>query len=57
MYVLDREVRGRYSVQSAEARRAPQPRTDGASEAANDEIPQQLTDALAAGEDSREVSG
>ena len=59
VYVLDREVRGWYSVAT----------TDGAADdslgatresaelSANDEIPQQLTDALAAGEEGRETPG
>ncbi|HEV3047382.1 MAG TPA: pyruvate dehydrogenase (acetyl-transferring) E1 component subunit alpha [Solirubrobacteraceae bacterium] len=48
VYVLDEEVRGRYSIQTSEAT-APAP-APGAS--ANDEIPKQLTDALAAGEEA-----
>ncbi len=52
VYVLDQEVRGWYSVQTTDV-------SDGApaqeaEPAANDEIPQQLTDALAAGEDGHE---
>ena len=55
VYVLDREVRGWYSVADdrRRRRRRTQPRRRAAP-AANDEIPQQLTDALAAGEDGRE---
>jgi len=60
VYVLDPNVRGRYSAQTTEeqasrsraAARAPE---DSAT-AANDEIPQQLTHALAAGEDGGETS-
>ncbi len=68
VYVLPRsgtgeiEVRGVYSVQTAEdLSRAAAQRDgadgadgDGATTAANDEIPQQLTDALAASEEGRE---
>jgi pyruvate dehydrogenase E1 component alpha subunit len=52
VYVLDREVRGWYSVQTTDVADGAAP--DGAPLAANDEIPQQLTQALAAGEDARE---
>jgi len=57
VYVLDEEVRGWYSVETAADRAggglgAERPRAG--EHAANDEIPQQLTHALAAGEDSRE---
>ncbi len=52
VYVLDREVRGWYSVATTEGDAG-----DGAPAAANDEISQQLTDALAAGEDGRETFG
>ena len=58
VYVLDREVRGWYSVATTDG--AVQGGTtdgDGAPAAANDEISQQLTDALAAGEDGRETPG
>jgi pyruvate dehydrogenase E1 component alpha subunit len=49
VYVLGPEVRGWYSVATTDvADGAP---ADGTEPAANDEIPQQLTDALAAGED------
>jgi hypothetical protein len=53
VYVLDREVRGWYSVETASdrARDAPVDAGDGA-QAAIGEIPQQLTDALAAGEEA-----
>jgi pyruvate dehydrogenase E1 component alpha subunit len=68
VYVLPRsgtgelEVRGWYSVATTEPG-AGEPagdgeegaRVNGAAPAANDEIPQQLTDALAAGEDGREA--
>jgi len=49
----DTEVRGWYSVETA-GDRARDAVTDGAAPAANDEIPMQLTDALAAGESGRE---
>jgi pyruvate dehydrogenase E1 component alpha subunit len=52
VYVLDQEVRGWYSVATTDV--ADSAAADGAEPAANDEIPQQLTDALAAGEDGRE---
>jgi len=54
VYVLDDEVRGSYSLQTTEARAL----ADAASPpvpAANDEIPQQLTHALAAGEDGHQL--
>ncbi len=55
VYVLDQEVRGWYSVQTTDAAEgAP---ANGAPQSANDEISQQLTDALAAGEDGRETPG
>ena len=59
VYVLGPEVRGRYSMGSSEEAANPpgagaQPATQAA--AANDEIPQQLTHALASGEDGREAS-
>jgi pyruvate dehydrogenase E1 component alpha subunit len=65
VYVLPRsgtgelEVRGWYSLQTtdggaSERSHEGQP-DDGAPAAANDEIPQQLTEALAAGEDGRET--
>jgi pyruvate dehydrogenase E1 component alpha subunit len=56
VYVLEGEVRGLYSVATTDAEdggSSPQ----GAARAANDEISQQLTDALAAGEDGRETPG
>jgi pyruvate dehydrogenase E1 component alpha subunit len=52
VYVLDQEVRGWYSVQTTDVADGAAP--DDAPPAANDEIPQQLTHALAAGEDARE---
>ncbi len=60
VYVLDPNVRGRYSAQTSEeqanrARTAAAAPEDSA-QAANDEIPQQLTQALAAGEDGGETS-
>jgi pyruvate dehydrogenase E1 component alpha subunit len=60
VYVLDPNVRGRYSAQTSEeqAKRAressEQPPPRESEPAANDEIPQQLTQALAAGEDGGE---
>jgi pyruvate dehydrogenase E1 component alpha subunit len=57
VYVLDREVRGSYSLQTtdlADVALADDGANGGAARAANDEIPQQLTEALAAGEDGRE---
>jgi len=58
VYVLEREVRGLYSLQSTDG--GASDAVEGAlgvdaTPAANDEIPQQLTDALAAGEDGRET--
>jgi pyruvate dehydrogenase E1 component alpha subunit len=52
VYVLGPEVRGWYSVQTTDV--ADGGPADSAEPAANDEIPQQLTDALAAGEDGHE---
>ncbi|HTW41189.1 MAG TPA: pyruvate dehydrogenase (acetyl-transferring) E1 component subunit alpha [Solirubrobacteraceae bacterium] len=64
VYALDREVRGWYSVETAgeRAREAPAGAAapgahNGAARAADDEIPKQLTDALAAGEDGGETAG
>jgi pyruvate dehydrogenase E1 component alpha subunit len=63
VYVLGQEVRGWYSVESAGGRlRDQQAAAAGggdhpvgeSTQAANDEIPQQLTEALAAGEDGRQ---
>jgi pyruvate dehydrogenase E1 component alpha subunit len=59
VYVLDREVRGWYSVATtdgAAADAAPAEPADGAA-SVNDEISQQLSDALAAGEDGHETPG
>ncbi len=58
VYVLDPNVRGRYSASTAEeTSRAQAPVPSSSDEpAANDEIPQQLTHALAAGEDGGETS-
>ena len=54
VYVLDSEVQhGVYSVQTTDAATGAAPAPDGAQRAANDEIPQQLTQALAAGEERR----
>ena len=52
IYVLGDRARGWYSVETTEERSAGTPSPDGA--AANDEIPQQLTSALAAGEEGGE---
>jgi TPP-dependent pyruvate/acetoin dehydrogenase alpha subunit len=59
VYVLDPNVRGRYSAQTSEeqakrSREAEQAPVSTA-QAANDEIPQQLSHALAAGEDGGET--
>ncbi|MCW3067740.1 MAG: pyruvate dehydrogenase (acetyl-transferring) component subunit alpha [Solirubrobacterales bacterium] len=64
VYVLDQEVRGWYSLETADDRGAAAGGDEGPAgaergdqrAAANDEIPQQLTEALAAGEDGRERS-
>jgi pyruvate dehydrogenase E1 component alpha subunit len=65
VYVLDQEVRGWYSVETSDDRLAAAAssgeaggviRADAPAGAANDEIPQQLTEALAAGEDGRQSS-
>jgi pyruvate dehydrogenase E1 component alpha subunit len=62
VYVLDQEVQGWYSLETADDR-ASAPEAEAGEDgdrgaaslaAANDEIPQQLTEALAAGEDGRE---
>jgi pyruvate dehydrogenase E1 component alpha subunit len=55
VYVLDPNVRGRYSQPHEEP--AGQAGEDADGRAANDEIPQQLTEALAAGEDAGEPAG
>jgi pyruvate dehydrogenase E1 component alpha subunit len=55
VYVLDPNVRGRYSQPHEEP--AGQAAEDADGRAANDEIPQQLTQALAAGEDAGEPTG
>jgi pyruvate dehydrogenase E1 component alpha subunit len=62
VYVLDREVRGLYSAQTADARAqleraAAGDPVEAAPRASNDEIPQQLTDALAVAEDGGEPLG
>jgi pyruvate dehydrogenase E1 component alpha subunit len=62
VYVLDQEVRGWYSLETADDRTNPIGTGEGPDRAAagagqtaaNDEISQQLTEALAAGEDGRE---
>jgi pyruvate dehydrogenase E1 component alpha subunit len=66
VYVLGEEVRGWYSVQSSgDAAREQRAVAEGGgdhrgsegTQAANDEIPQQLTEALAVGEDGRQRPG
>jgi pyruvate dehydrogenase E1 component alpha subunit len=63
VYVLDQEVRGWYSAETAQERAAAAAGADGAGAhpdggaSANDEIPQQLTHALAAGEDQDRSEG
>jgi pyruvate dehydrogenase E1 component alpha subunit len=54
VYVLDQEVRGWYSLETADDRAEGDGAGRGLADAANDEISQQLTEALAAGEDGRE---
>jgi hypothetical protein len=60
VYVLDQEVSGWYSVETDDDRTGRAASADGdaraglGTSAANDEIPQQLTEALAAGEDGHE---
>jgi pyruvate dehydrogenase E1 component alpha subunit len=54
VYVLDREASGWYSVQTTDT--PTETPEQAAAGAANDEIPQQLTEALAAGEDGHEAS-
>jgi pyruvate dehydrogenase E1 component alpha subunit len=56
VYVLDREVRGWYSLQTGDEGAAEQEAAAAGMRAANDEIPQQLTEALAAGEDGAEAA-
>jgi hypothetical protein len=56
VYVLDPNVRGWYSAPHEE-QEAPAAADSDAEHAANDEIPQRLTHALAAGEDDREATG
>jgi pyruvate dehydrogenase E1 component alpha subunit len=60
VYVLDPNVRGRYSAQTSEeqakrSRESAETPLQRAPAAANDEIPQQLSHALAAGEDGGET--
>ncbi len=54
VYVLDSEARGSYSVQTTAAPTAPSA-AGAPPAAANDEIPQQLTQALVAGEDAQQL--
>jgi len=53
VYVLEREASGWYSVQTTDT--PTETPEQAAAGAANDEIPQQLTEALAAGEDGHEA--
>ncbi len=57
VYVLERDVKGWYSVESAVelAGRSREAHARGDSDAANDEIPQQLTEALAAGDEGGDI--
>jgi pyruvate dehydrogenase E1 component alpha subunit len=60
VYVLDPNVRGRYSAQTSEeqakrSRESAEAPVQSAPAASNDEIPQQLSHALAAGEDGGET--
>ena len=65
VYVLDREVRGWYSLETADDRALAGDTGDGRNgalagmtpAAVDDDIPQQLTEALAAGEDGGEPAG
>jgi pyruvate dehydrogenase E1 component alpha subunit len=60
VYVLEREVRGLYSLQSTDGGASQQPPVSQPAStvaAVNDEISQQLSDALAAGEDGHETPG
>jgi len=56
IYVLDQSSRGSYSVDTTEDSRGASTAREG-EPAANDEIPQQLTDALAAGESGHDAAG
>jgi pyruvate dehydrogenase E1 component alpha subunit len=55
VYVLDGEVRGSYTAPRTEAARVSGASGESSEAAANDEIPQQLTHALAAGEDGHQL--
>jgi pyruvate dehydrogenase E1 component alpha subunit len=57
IYVLGQSSRGWYSVETTDDRVEGPTRTADEEQASNDEIPQQLTSALAAGEDGREGAG
>jgi pyruvate dehydrogenase E1 component alpha subunit len=59
VYVLDGEVRGTYSAQTADARSGVAGRAQGAppEPASNDELPQHLSEALAAAEDAGGIGG
>jgi len=57
VYVLDGEVRGTYTTPARSAPGGETPRRGRQEPSSNDEIPQQLTEALAAGEDSGEPLG
>jgi pyruvate dehydrogenase E1 component alpha subunit len=56
IYVLDGPAHGSYSIDTRTAR-DPGARTSDGEQARNDEIPQQLTDALAVGEDGGQENG
>jgi pyruvate dehydrogenase E1 component alpha subunit len=57
IYVLGQSSQGWYSVETTDDRVDGPTRTSDEEQASNDEIPQQLTSALAAGEDGREGTG
>jgi pyruvate dehydrogenase E1 component alpha subunit len=57
IYVLGQSSQGWYSVETTDDRVDGPTRTSAEAQASNDEIPQQLTNALAAGEDGREGTG
>jgi pyruvate dehydrogenase E1 component alpha subunit len=59
VYVLDGEVRGTYSAQTADARSGLTGRAEGEQPgpASNDELPRHLSEALAAAEDAGPISG
>jgi pyruvate dehydrogenase E1 component alpha subunit len=57
IYVLGHSSQGWYSVETTDDRVDGPTRTSNEEQASNDEIPQQLTSALAAGEDGRDGTG